>query len=473
MRPLRLRGLSALALAAPLLASCSLGNIGHDPCSTDDECSAVFGAGSICQEGFCADAPPLDPRCRVVGATDGDVVEFGSILPRTNADGTLHQWGPYWEDAIELAIDQLNPPTRQGIGGRSIRFTMCNTSGDATQATELAQMLVSRRVPAIISDGSTETLADAAVTTPAGVLLMAGASTTPELTKLPDKSPDDKTIGLVWRTTPSDVYQAEVLAQQIQKDFAPMQPTVTVFERNDSYGQGLYDAFRKDYVGTSANFLYTPVVAGMPDDTGQAVMQAAQTAPSVVVIIGFPADVVAVLNSSFASPAFDGVSFYLTQGGKFPDIFTEVSDASRLEGMKGTAIAAADPATSDAFAWFKPQFEQKYETSTDSVADIANVFDAAMLLALSGSYALGSKQKLDGTHMAHGLTHVESGAKQPLYPPNFAPAADALAKGQDIDIEGASGHLDFNTSTGEAKADIEVWKIQGGTFVHVENVTPQ
>ncbi len=467
----RRAGLWVLALGAPWLAACSLGNISHADCKSDDECAAVFGAGSTCQAGFCADPPALDQRCIILGAKDGDFVEFGAILPRTNADGTPHEWGPYWEDAIELAVDELNPPIRQGIRGRAVRVTSCNTSSDPNQASELAQILVTRKVPAIISDGSSETLADATVTTPAGALLMAGASTTPELTNLPAESPD-KSIGLVWRTTPSDVYQAEILAKQIEMR-NPTKPTVTVFERDDSYGQGLFDAFQHDYSGTSKGYLYTPVVAGMPDDTGSAVTRAASAKPTVVVVIGFPADVVPIVNNANKNPAFKSVKWFFTQGAKFPQFFSEITDESKIEGAIGTAIAAADPKTSAAFAWFQPQFEQKYKVSTDAVADIANVFDAAMLLALSGSYALGPKQMLDGTHMAHGLTHVSSGKKIALYPPNFAEAANALDGGQDIDIDGASGHLDFDPKTGEAKADIEVWEIKNKAFKHLENVTPQ
>jgi branched-chain amino acid transport system substrate-binding protein len=461
-----------LAAFVAALAGCSLGNIAHSDCRSDDECAAAFGAGSTCQAGYCADPPPLDQRCIILGAKDGDLVEFGAILPRTNADGTPHEWGPYWEDAIELAINELNPPIRQGIRGRPIRVTSCNTSSDPDQATELAQILVDRRVPAIISDGSSETLADATVTIKAGVLLMAGASTTPELTHLPDKSPDGN-VGLVWRTTPSDVYQAQVLAKQIEMRLAPAKPTVTVFERDDTYGQGLFDAFQHDYSGTAKGYLFTPVVTGMPDDTGKAVARAAKANPTVVVVIGFPADVVPVVNNAIKNPAFKSVKWFFTQGAKFPTLFSEITDESKIEGAIGTAIAAADPKTSEAFAWFQPQFEQKYKVSTDSVADIANVFDAAMLIALTGSYALGPSQKLDGTHMANGLTHVSSGGKIALYPPNFSEAASVIDGNGDINIDGASGHLDFDNKTGEAKADIEVWEIQNKAFKHLENVTPQ
>jgi hypothetical protein len=40
-----------------------------------------------------------------------------------------------------------------------------------------------------------------------------------------------------------------------------------------------------------------------------------------------------------------------------------------------------------------------------------------------------------------------------------------------IDIEGTSGHLDFNASTGEAPGPVEIWSVEPGlTGFHTEQV---
>src|SRR5688500_1817108 len=123
----------ALLVSSLVLCSCSLGNIAQDDCTEDAQCVGAFGEGSVCREGFCVEPPPplpLDERCIVIGSAADDAVEFGAIQPRSNAALTPHTGGPSWENAIDLAIEQLNPPFRTGINGKPIRVTSCDTRSD-------------------------------------------------------------------------------------------------------------------------------------------------------------------------------------------------------------------------------------------------------------------------------------------------------------------------------------------------------
>jgi hypothetical protein len=101
------------------------------------------------------------------------------------------------------------------------------------------------------------------------------------------------------------------------------------------------------------------------------------------------------------------------------------------------------------------------------------VFDAAMLLMVAADYATVPGRTLDGTTLAHALTHVSDGGTAiPLIPPNFDQAVSALEAGQDIKVSGASGSLAFDITTGEAPAQIEVWTVADGGFVTLEVVNP-
>jgi branched-chain amino acid transport system substrate-binding protein len=106
------------------------------------------------------------------------------------------------------------------------------------------------------------------------------------------------------------------------------------------------------------------------------------------------------------------------------------------------------------------------------VSFTSNSFDAAMLLAIAAQWATGPGSTLDGVHMATALTHVSSGQLVPLDPAHFTVAASEMAAGRDINVEGASGHLDFNPTTGEAPAAIEVWRVADGGFTTEAVVTP-
>lgn len=76
-----LLGLAAVAALAIAAASCSLGNVAHDDCTTDAQCTTAFGAGSRCDQGFCTEA--TSPGCQKTGA-DGRAC-FG-CTPKTTGD---------------------------------------------------------------------------------------------------------------------------------------------------------------------------------------------------------------------------------------------------------------------------------------------------------------------------------------------------------------------------------------------------
>jgi branched-chain amino acid transport system substrate-binding protein len=457
------RPVAALLVLAMASSACSL-TLDLDECSDDAAC----GPGLVCRDQLCVDAPqlPLDARCTVIGdSASQDALVFGAVLPVTDPDGSAHEWGPFWQAAVELAVKELN--LRFGAAGRPLRVIACDTSGNRDAAIALATDLVARGVPAIISDGSQETIAASQVTIPAGVLLMSGAATAPEIADLPDAAPGGG-AGLVWRTTPSDVLQAQVIASELTPP-APPAPRVAVLARDDAYGQGLSVAFAKAYSGPNEAFAFPA-----DDEVGMALSAAAGYGPDVALVIGFPDDVVRVVNGAGGTAGLGGVEWFFTQGAKFPDLFDRLEDPTAIEGARGTSPATA-AFGSDAYLWFAAQYAAAEQVDPSTVVDVTNMFDAAMLLALAAEWSLASEQEITGAGLARGLTHMSGGDGAlvvPLDPPNFNKAAAELRAGRDIDVEGASGHLDFDPASGEAPADIEVWTVQGGKFETEKVVTP-
>jgi hypothetical protein len=68
-----------LALAA---GACSIGNIRHDDCTGNEQCAAAFGAGSVCETGFCTD-PSAPSGCQKTG---GDGRSCFSCTPKVTGD---------------------------------------------------------------------------------------------------------------------------------------------------------------------------------------------------------------------------------------------------------------------------------------------------------------------------------------------------------------------------------------------------
>lgn len=471
-------GMIAVAGVIAVGVSCSLLVGGFQECTTEADCAGrVTDAGAfnyVCNTGYCL---PIDRRCTILGPKTGDAVVWGAIMPRTLASGAPHQWGPSWENTIKLFVDEMNPPLRNGIRNLPIRVYACDSQSSTTTARELASYLVNTvKVPVILSDGSGETIAESQVTVPAGVLLMAGAATSPEITNLADLPPDGGSVGLVWRTAPSDALQAPVIARQIL-DAGTTTPKVFVFARDDAFGQGLSSLFSASYPVTLADGGQAQSKYFVNPNDLSTVTPALNAAelfrPDVMVVIGFPNELVAIVNGTAGRTSLYNATWFFTQNAKFPGLFTQVDGGVPIEGARGTSPSPGYD-NSEPSLFFRPKFEQTFGVPFNSVVDLANVWDGAFIVAMATDYAIGKDGVPTGTRMAEALTRMSADAGRiiPLVPSRFSEGISELAANRDINVEGASGHLDFNNATGEAPADYEVWKIIGRNFVTQTLVSP-
>ncbi|MBI5493661.1 MAG: ABC transporter substrate-binding protein [Deltaproteobacteria bacterium] len=449
-------------------------------CRNDGDCDTTVrycAANGTCQPLAGRPGGSIPARCTVYGAQPGSssaagaALVVGALLPRTRADGAEDPRGRLREQAARLVVEELNPPQRQGVAGRSLALVSCDTAGDATTAAALAGDLVELGALAIISAGSAETLAASAVTIPAGVLLISSSATTPELTDLPDL-PAGGGAGLVWRTAASDAFQGAVLSSLLTDgNLCGLGGTgaasAAVIYLDDPYGQGLYTVFSRHFTRTEAGFLYAR--AGSIDT---ALAAAAAANPAALVVIGFPDDVTRILDATVGT-SLGAVPLFLTDSARNPALFT-LAHPERLAGACGTAPAPADT-TSAAYDWFGQQYQQKFGEDPLSASFVPNTYDAMMLIALAAAWALQPGRTLNGAALAEGLRHlsaVDGGTAVNLDVPSFNTAVSRLAAGGDLDVQGTSGPLDFDNATGEAPAAVQVWEAADGGFTTLRVVQP-
>jgi hypothetical protein len=114
------------ALAALASVGCSLQGDAFDECSTNRQCSAAFGLGSVCaSDGLCA-APVRHPRCADSFPADlfsdpikhRDTIVFRSLF---NLDNTAQRAR---QDSVRLALEQID--LEGGVDGRSFGLVACN-----------------------------------------------------------------------------------------------------------------------------------------------------------------------------------------------------------------------------------------------------------------------------------------------------------------------------------------------------------
>ena len=476
-----MRALGMMTFGMALLASgCSFTTAGGlSECTTSSDC----GTNSVCTSGYCL---PQPAGCdQVVGATSAaNPIVLGAALPLTNASGNAEIEQQRF-NGLKLALDEVNQA--QGVGGRQFVMYVCDTGADTDRAVTQASWLVNDKgVVAMFSAGSAQTLAIHEVTTPKNVLLMSHTATSSAFTTLSDKNGGG--VGLVWRTTPSDVLQGRVIANVLQGVTPINDPGVTftpptkvgVAYVSDSYGTGLFDAIQnripnKDNVA-GAQYSRNEAVSG-------AVTRLVSFDPDMTVLAGFPED-----NSRLLLEAMDkgvgtahGNRWFLTDASKDRTLLTSRKEVeTELSGTYGTAPASARP--NDAtYKLFADRFITAYSTDPGQYSFTAHAYDAMYLVALGSAYAVGNDagnpQPVTGPRIAEGLTKLtpatgQTATSYPLGSTQFTAAREALRAGNVIDVRGASGELNFNNESGEAPSPYELFKVTGTTFRTVQLIDP-
>jgi branched-chain amino acid transport system substrate-binding protein len=452
-----------LGLLAVSLGGCSLWVGGFEECAADTDCRD----GRVCRERYCVIDPVPEGCGRVEGAADAPgVITLGATLPLTSG-GQTDQSEVMGLNALLLALEEVNQ--RDGVGGRRFALHVCDTRGEGDRIRAQAAWLADQQgAPAIITSGSGHTLAASAETIGRGVLLISATATSPELTTLPDSH--QGSVGLVWRTAPSDAIQGAVVADILLNDaaYASVQ-RVGLLYLFDPYGQGLASVLLEAFEGTSRTLLPIPYDRGAAVDA--AVNQLDAFDPDLTILVGFPDDLTRALNLAAGKPNLGpsaGHQWFFTDSAKDPQLISGTTTPGQLEGSLGTAPAQG---AGSAYAQFRASFQTRYGADPGQFSFTAHSYDALYLLALGSAFAVGEDGQgaVTGVRIAQGLTKLSAGTTLQLRPTDLTPAKGALQRGESINVVGASGNLDFDPATGEAPSPIEVWRVVGDGFQTVES----
>jgi ABC-type branched-subunit amino acid transport system substrate-binding protein len=307
-----------------------------------------------------------------------------------------------------------------------------------------------------LSSGVTLAVAES-VTIPGEVILISPASTNPMMTDLPA----DRRKDFLFRTCPSDALQGVVAGQAA----AEMVKTASILYVNNAYGQGLSEVFKSAFEKNGGR-----VLAMVPHDEKAAESYTAELRkalagnPDVLGAYSYPEHAKIYLKE--AVEFFNYKSFLYCDGTKSPTIIDALG-ADIVEGQMGTAPGSLGGKPLDLFnVAYSGKFGQ-----TPQLPFITNAYDAMAVVGLAAYAAIQNGDEPTAENIRDQLRKVANPPGVVVMPDEFEKAFDLLEQGKSINYEGAAGSVDFDKN-GDVVTPIEIFKITGGGFETIRQVTP-
>ncbi len=487
---------------------------GGDECALNADCASK-GQNFICRKTGTKKCVQLtNANCpSVEGDWDNDdAVIFGFIAPLSGSDiGT----GETELNGARLGINDINmiklPPVPGSTTPRPIALVACDDQSDSATAVLGAQHLVDDvGVQAILGAAYSGISIKVAsqVTIPAGVLLFSPSATSVLITDYPDADPacvaacaadqtcKDMCPGLIWRTSPSDVFQAAAVAKYFESTNgleaevrarigAPNPPftgdlKVAVAYKGDAYGQGLNDAigsilkFNDGKIALSQPANFKSFDIGNPNDPSADPIKYNET---VTGIIAFKPDIILAFGTNEMivdsdPPTQAGILtrvendwgaglkpfWVFTDGGLVPDLTTATAALGSKDRTRVTS-PGTDAAVNLNYQKFTSAYQSLFGTDPNGGPEVfggAGAYDIIHLLSIAAVSA--QDRPLTGAELSRGLARTSKGVGINVGQAQLNTAFSTISSATGtIDFSGASGPLDWDLKTGEAISDIVIW----------------
>jgi ABC-type branched-subunit amino acid transport system substrate-binding protein len=364
---------------------------------------------------------------------DGESLTIASILPLT---GDLADFGPSMENAVQMAVDQVNEAG--GVNGSDVTLLKKDSGTAEDVARTSANEAIAEGVQAVLgAAGSGVTLSLTDLLSQNEIVQISGSATSPQLTGFADN-------GFLFRTAISDDLQGRVLAKLLEDEGVT---NVAIMARNDSYGQGLADSFTANFGGTVASRQDYDVTATSFDAE---VSNLASSGATDFICLCFPGEGTVIHQSAFEQGLFDGTRWFYTDGLKentFPEQ-TFPDNPGLLAGFLGTFPTSSDASNVvSALDKFNSDYMAAFGAEPGPFA--VQFYDAALLVMLAAEASDGT-----GVGIRDAMQAVSDGGTSCALVECLALAAD----GEDIDFVGATGEIAFDNNGDPSGAFYEVWR---------------
>ncbi len=439
-------------------------------CDSHQVCADAFGDDFLCGTSSTCISALTDECTSVVwpeGVSRDKVVFIGSLIPVSPPYDAITV--PL-QNAVELAIDDFNDTTLLP-GGRKVAWIACDDQGQSELAVTAARHLVEEvGAPAIIGPTFSEEVLHVAeeVTIPGGTLLISPTGSNKMITDLDDK-------GLVWRTIPSDVYQASALRDRLLLDLDPKPENIVILSKDDTYGNGLADDIVPALLSGASKvttYRYADPTSFASEEEllsayGSAIAGAFQESPDALVLIG--TSEIAQLIGAYVktwgelTPGQPLPRFILSHGAVpvMEDAVNQITSGPLRETLiplvEGTAPVIQD---TENFGFYNIRYKIRFDEQ-DAVTSSSLSYDATMVVMFA--MATVGEAEISGADISAGISRlVDKGGTAISFGSDLSfikATVDTLAIGGNVDLRGVSGELDFDLSTGEVRTNIVGWDL--------------
>lgn len=362
--------------------------------------------------------------------------------------GPLKSLAPGMYKGAKLAVKHVN---NQGgiLDGRKIVLPSGDsTCSDITAAADAATQLVEvEKVTAIVGplcSGAALAIYKN-VTIPAGITVVSPSATSPAITYLDDGD-------LVFRTSPSDVYQGSIMARLLLSK--GIEDIVITYVNND-WGKGISGEFSKAFEAAGGQ-----VAANVAHEEGQAdysevIRSLASPGVDTLVVLAYAnGSGLTVLRQAVASGAFDQ---FVGGDGMASNSLIAAIGSDKLRGMIVTKPGAPDSNGARIFrklAWGA--------NLNPAGAFVGQAYDASFLLALAIEKSGGT----DRSGLSEALRSVATAPGEIILPGEWEKAKALIKAGKEINYEGATGGHDFDEAGDVSGVIVEMGvNVREGSFI--------
>ena len=375
------------------------------------------------------------------GSSFAQEVKVGSVAAVT---GPVAETVAPIVGARNLAAQHVND---QGglLDGATYRLVLGDSQCDPKAAVDAATKVVNvEQVVAVIGatcSGGTNAMAQS-VTIPAGVVSVSDSATAPSISELEDND-------LVFRVAPSDAYQGEVMARLAIDSGLK---TLALTYSNDDYNAGLAAVFEQSFQDLggeiTANQMHEPNKASYRSELSTL---AGQPADGLALFAYYGGSGITVIRNSLENGLFET---FLAADGMANEAVIEQIGPDALRDHLFITLPASDT-ENPSFQAFAAEAERV--GVEPAAAFVAHGYDATFLIAL----AIEKAGAADRATIGEALRAVAGPPGTIIRPGEWTKAKEAIAAGDEVNYEGASGPVDFDEN-GDVAGVYQLYTVGAG-----------